>query len=145
MGNYGCRQPGFLQAWQMQAANMIFRGASNDELIRQFWSDKLDAAKDEKDRKRIYSNCTSRLYNLKRNPKFVEYYKSLVTEWSVHNVGKALTKLSSQIDSDQEWLANKAANDILQRGIKMAGFDDENTITVKIEGMPELGSPDGDS
>lgn len=144
MGNYKCRRPGYLQAWQMAAADMIFRGASTADIIEQLWSTELAKAKDEKDRKRITGNLSNRLNTLKRNPKFLEYYKSLVTEWSVHSVGRALTKLSKQIDSDQEWLANKAANDVLTRGIKLVGFEDENTITVKVEGMPELGTPDGD-
>lgn len=145
MGNYRCRRPGFLAAWQMQAADMTFQGCSDDEIIKLLWPfypedhPNLDR---EAALKKHNASCRGKLNRLRKDKKFLEYYQSLITEWSVHSVGRALTKLSSQIDSDQPWLANKAANDVLTRGIKLVGLDDENTITVRVEGMPELGEPE---
>ena len=72
----------------------------------------------------------------------MEYYRSIITEWSIHSTGPALKKLRSQLDSDKEWLANKAANDVIAKAGKEITGDTENTINVRFEGLPELGSPD---
>ena len=135
MGNYKCRREGYLAAWEMVYAQYLFRGMDEEWIV----DDLFHPGPDKK--KRGYYK--QKLTRIRKNPKFQEYYKSLVTEWSVHNLGKALTKLSEQIDSDQAWLANKAANDVLQRAQKMVMGEDENTVHVKIEGMPEIGVPDG--
>lgn len=134
MGSYISRRPGFLQGWQINVAEYMFRGFTDEEIIREIWPNKetpnqIRAAK-------------QRLRNLRRDEKFQEFYRSLVTEWSIHHVGKALSKLSEQIDSDQPWLANKAANDVLLQSKQLTTGMDDGTVVVKVEGMPELGTPD---
>jgi hypothetical protein len=134
MGNYRARRPGFLQGWQINAADMMFRGFTDEQMVRELWPDKetkgqIDAAK-------------KRLRNLRKDEKFQEYYRTLVQEWSIHHVGRAFNKLAEQIDSNQPWLANKAANDVLQHSKQMITGMDDGTVVVKVEGMPELGVPE---
>ena len=133
MGNYRCRKDGFLPGWQINVANMIFQGYSDAEIIRTLWPEKVTDGQKAAVRKK--------LYNLKRDEKFQEYYRSLITEWSVHNVGKALTTLAKQMDDKNGWLANKACNDILTQSKQFTG-NDENSVVVRVEGMPELGVPE---
>ena len=133
MGNYAIRRDGYLQAWQINVAELMFRGYSDGDIIKELWPNKTE----EKDIKSL----KGKLQRLRRNAKFQEYYKSIITEWSVHNVGKALTKLASQMDDKNGWLANKACNDILLQSKAFTG-NDENTVLVKVEGMPELGTPE---
>ena len=134
MGNYKSRRPGFLQAWQINAADMMFRGLTDEEIVRELFNT-------GDDEKKIY-NGKARIRNLRKNEGFQEYYRSIITEWSLHNVGKALNRLSTQIDSPTEWLANKAANDVIQQSKAFINGSDENTVVLKVEGMPELGTPD---
>lgn len=134
MGNYRARQPGFLKGWQITAADLMFRGMTDREIIHELWPDKTD--------EKGIRACQQRLKRLRQNEKFQEYYRSLVQEWSVHHVGKAFNKLVEQIDSNQPWLANKAANDVIQHSKQMLTGMDDGTMVVKIEGMPELGTPD---
>ena len=134
MGNYAVRNNGLLQAWQMRAGQMMFQGFTDEEICKEIF-------RTGDDKKKI-QNGKSRLANLRRKESFLEYYRSLVTEWSVHNVGRALVKLAHQIDDPNSWLANKAANDILTQSKRMVTGNDENTVTVKVEGLPELGEPD---
>lgn len=136
MGYYNIRQNGMLQSWQISAAEMMFRGCSDEEIVRELFKTGDD--------KRKIENGKKRLRYLRRNEKFQEYYRTIITEWSVHNVGRALQKLAAQIDDPSPWLANKAANDILNQSKKMITGNDENTINVKVEGMPELGEPGGE-
>ena len=119
--------------WQMNVAQMIFQGYSDSEIIRTTWP--------EKDSPGQIEGLRRKLRALKKDKDFQEYYKSLITEWSVHNVGKALTTLAKQMDDKNGWLANKACNDILTQSKAFTG-NDENTVLVKVEGMPELGVPE---
>jgi len=136
MGYYNIRQNGMLQAWQINAAEMMFRGCTDEEIARELF-------KTGNDEKKI-RNGKDRLRRLRRNEKFQEYYRTIITEWSVHNVGRALSKIAQQIDDPSPWVANKAANDILNQSKRIITGNDENAISIKFEGMPELGEPGGE-
>ena len=52
-----------------------------------------------------------------------------------------------QVDiEDDKWgfLSNKAANDLLNRYWAVVMGEDDKQIVVKVEGMPDLGTPDAD-
>ena len=122
-----------LQGWQITAAEMMFQGHTNDEIIATLWP-----------------NCKSIswkrkvLRDLLKDETFMEYYRSIITEWTVHSTGPAMKKLREQLDSEKEWLANKAANDIINQSKMVITGADDNTVLVKVEGMPALGSPEQD-
>ena len=60
-------------------------------------------------------------------------------------IPRAVSRISQQIDSKEGWLANKAANDVVNLAKTTSVFQsDDKSVTVKIEGMPEIGSPDDD-
>lgn len=136
MGNYSCRRDKILVGWEIDVAQLVFQGKSNREIaVEVLQANVLDKNDLQKKIKRIK--------NLLESDKFQAYYKSMIKEWTIHNVGRALNKLSEQIDHSQPWLANKAANDILQRAPKsMLTDEEEDTIKVVVEGAPVLGTPD---
>ena len=123
-----------LQGWQITAAEMMFQGHTNEEIIDAIWP-----KAQTKSQRVAKGKVLKRLVN---DETFQEYYRSIITEWNVHSVGPALRKLRSQLDSDKEWLANKAANDIINQSKQIITGADDNTMVVKIEGMPELGEPE---
>ena len=136
MGNYSCRRNKLLVGWEIDAAQLVFQGKSNREIA-------IEILKADPENKNDMQAKVKRVKTLLKTDKFQAYYKSMITEWTVHNVGRALTKLTDQLDHDQPWLANKAANDILQRVPKSLFSDeDENTIKVVVEGAPVLGTPE---
>ena len=58
---------------------------------------------------------------------------------------KAVKVLKEQMDPNAKgdlWLQNKAANDIIQHRKTMIAEKQDSAVTIKIEGMPELGSPE---
>ena len=131
MGNYKCRRPGMLQAWQIRAAEMMFQGYTNDDIIRELWPNTKSISWKRK-----------QLRELCKDETFMEYYRSIIQEWSLHSTGPALRKLRAQLDSEKERLANKAANDIIQQSKQIITGADDNTVVIKMEGMPDLGCPD---
>ena len=123
-----------LRGWQINVAEMMFRGMSDEQIaIAQFKVDKED--------KRAMANAKQKISRLKKKEEFQEYYRALIQEWTVSHVGAALTKLGEQLNETNGWLVNKACNDILNQSKTFMGTD-ENTVVVKVEGMPELGTPD---
>ena len=75
---------------------------------------------------------------------FQEYYNSMVTEFRVHGYGKAIHKLADLVEDGNPWVAMQAANSLLNHTEKAVISNEENTVTVKIEGMPTLGVPEGE-
>ena len=58
-------------------------------------------------------------------------------------VPRAVGRLEKQIDNQNDWVANKAANDMVNLAKTTGVFQsEERALNVKIEGLPELGSPD---
>lgn len=144
MGNYRSRRPGMLQGWQMDCALMMFQGYTDDEIIEKvLLKGRQKMPELTQNQRNAYRK---RMRNLRRDPVFVEYYKSIITEWSIHNVGPALNKLADQMrNSSEPWLVNKAINDILNRGMATFQSEDANKVKVEIVGMPDLGTPDTES
>lgn len=134
MGNYNSRRRGFLQAWQMNVAEMMFRGMTDEEIAREQFQTGDD--------KRKIDTAKQKIRRLRGNENFQEFYRSLITEWSVHHVGKALETIAKQMDCENPWLANKAANDVITQSKPLITGMDDGTVVVKVEGMPELGTPE---
>jgi hypothetical protein len=118
----------------MDVADLMFRGKTDEEIVKAVWPQKTE--------KNQIEAAKQRLRNLRKDEKFQEYYRTIIAEWSIHHVGKALNKLADQIDSDLPWLANKAANDVITQSKGLITGADDNTVLVKVEGMPELGTPE---
>ena len=58
-------------------------------------------------------------------------------------VPNAANRIRNQIDSDTEWLANKAANDVITLAGRIGVIKTEETaLQVQVTGMPDIGSPD---
>lgn len=84
------------------------------------------------------------MYRWRRKPWYDEIWKDEIRRISIAMSSEALKKIKSQIRDDNGWLANKAANDSLTFAKPLIWGEDEKAISVKIEGMPEIGSPDDD-
>ena len=58
-------------------------------------------------------------------------------------IPSAMNRIKRQVDDDNGWLANKAANDVIGLAKTTSVFtNEERAVRVQIEGMPDLGTPD---
>lgn len=79
------------------------------------------------------------------SPEFNDMFNEHARAEILRAYPKALDRMSQQIDDEKNpWLANKAANDIATRYDRIQQKDDGNVVTVRFEGMPEIGVPDTD-
>ena len=78
------------------------------------------------------------------DPEWQKYYQSLVRESIQPLVGRAINKIDEQIDHSNPWIAQGAAREVLSRfGAGITGEDDKS-ITIHVEGMPQIGVPTDD-
>jgi hypothetical protein len=60
-------------------------------------------------------------------------------------IPSAMNRIKRQVNDDNGWLANKAANDVISMAKTVTVFaENEKAVNVRIEGMPDLGTPDQD-
>lgn len=95
---------------------------------------------DKKKLKKAVSTCRG----WEDDPNVRAAYAKVMKSKTMPMESKALNVLNAQMDSTNPWIANKAANDTLRYTAQLTQTD-EKTITVKVEGMPEIGVPDGNA
>ena len=93
---------------------------------------------------RTINNADSAMSRWRKKPWYDEIWKDEIRRISIAMSSEALKKIKSQIRDDNGWLANKAANDSLTFAKPLIWGEDDKALTVRIEGMPEIGSPDDD-
>ena len=93
---------------------------------------------------RTINNCDAQIYRWRRKPWYDEIWRDEIRRISIAMSSEALKKIKSQIKDDNGWLANKAANDSLAFAKPLIWGEDEKAVNIRIEGMPEIGSPDDD-
>lgn len=117
---------------------MEARGESPGEILRQIFH--LDPETcDEKTRQNAYQQ----MYRWRHRPDADAIWQDELKATVRRHVPKAMLRINSQVDSDTEWLANKAANDVLIMAGKVGVIKTEETaLKVEVTGLPEIGSPD---
>lgn len=92
----------------------------------------------------LIKNADMQMSRWRRKPWYDEIWKDEVRRISIAMSSEALKKIKAQIRDDNGWLANKAANDSLTFAKPLIWGEDEKAVNIRIEGMPEIGSPDDD-
>lgn len=128
-----------LTTQEFQVCRLIANGVEHEDIlgiVYKVWKDKTPESE--------YKNAERKLRNLCRKENFQACYTGLVRENAQPKFSHAMNKLFSQVDSRNEWVANKASNDVVNKFWPVFMGQEEQQITVRIEGMPELGVPDAD-
>ena len=119
---------------------MEARGESPDEILRKIFDidpDYCDPA--------VKANAFQQMYRWRHRPDVQPIWDDEVRNFVRHCVPAAMQRIKSQMSDDNGWLANKAANDVIGLAKTTTIFaSDEKAVSVKIEGMPDLGTPDQD-
>ena len=120
---------------------MEARGESADEILRQIFH--LDPETcDPKEKNKAYQQ----MYRWRHRPDADAIWQDELKATVRRRVPAAVNRINSQVDADKDWLANKAANDVLLLAAKVGVIKSEDTaLQVQITGMPEIGTPDQDA
>lgn len=112
-------------------------GMSTPEIIKEMFGKTSDDPE--------FHALECKLSRWRKHPKYEEIWKDEVRRQCFPMMSEGLKVIRQQMkDSGQPWLLNKAANDAISFAGKKIYGNDENTVTVNIQGMPDIGSPDDD-
>lgn len=90
-------------------------------------------------------NAEQKMSRWRKREDFKPIWDDELTATVRRYVPSAVKRLNMQIDNDNDWVANKASNDVLGLAKSIGVIRNEETaVKVQIEGMPDLGSPDDD-
>lgn len=111
-------------------------GKSDAEIANEVFGKSMTTQEYDKKRRKVKATM--------RKPGFAEAFHELIREQANEDVVKCLKRLRDQRDNEEGWLANKATNDLLNRMWSVVMGNTDNAVTIKIEGMPQLGTPDSE-
>jgi len=117
---------------------MEARGESADDILKTVFNLDPDTC-DPKEKNKAYQQ----MYRWRHRPDADAIWQDELKRVVRRYVPTAVNRIRSQINSDTEWLANKAANDVLTMAGRVGVVKNEETaLTVQVTGMPDIGSPD---
>ncbi len=111
-------------------------GKKDVEIVNEVYGKSMTAGEYQKKLQKVKTTM--------RKPEFNEAFHELIREQANEDVVKCLMRLREQRDNEEGWLANKATNDLLNRMWSVVMGNTDNAVTIKIEGMPQLGTPDSE-
>ena len=119
---------------------MEARGECADDILREIFH--LDP---ENCDPKVKANAYQQMYRWRHRPDAEAIWQDELKATVRRRVPASVGRITKQIDSDTDWLANKAANDILTLASRIGVIKTEETaLQVQIQGMPEIGSPEDD-
>lgn len=121
------------------AARMLADGYTIHEIASALWN---VANEDGSVNKGKLRSAEEKLRLWRKRPEFAELYRDTLREMTEPACGKAVKKITEQVDDENPWIAQNAAREVLTRFLPMVMGEDDKTITIKVEGMPELGTPE---
>ena len=88
-------------------------------------------------------NAECRMSDWRKRPDFKPIWEDELAAVVRRRVPGAVNRINTQIDNENDWVANKASNDVIALAKSLGVIRSEETaIKVQIEGLPEMGSPD---
>ena len=130
------RQP--LNAKQELFIRMSARAENRKDILRDVFG--LDA--DTATQAEIHA-ADCKMSRWRSLPEYESIWKDEIKKVLIAYSGEAMKVIGQQMRSkDIPWLQNKAANDLLQYGKGQIYGEEDRAVHIKIEGMPDLGSPD---
>ena len=129
------RQP--LNAKQELFIRMTARGEPRADILKAVFDLDIGTAPE----KEIHA-VDSKMSRWRSLPEFDSVWKDEVRTVLKACSSEAISIIRDQMRSEEGWLRNKAAMDLLNYGKGQIYGEDDKTVHVQIEGLPEIGSPD---
>ena len=116
---------------------MSAQGRTRSEIMKAVFNIDMETADHN-----VINAADQKMFRWRKRPEFDAIWKDEVKNILYGCTAEAIQVIKGQLRDDIPWLKNKAANDLLNYGKQQIYGDEEKAIHVKVEGMPEIGSPD---
>jgi hypothetical protein len=123
---------------QERFVRMEANGYSTPEIIKELW-DMVEA-----DDPKAYHAKEQMLSRWRKHPKYEDCWRDEVRKQDFSDYSLARKVLRKGMRADEPWLAMQSAVNTLNNSGKRLFRDEENTVTVQIQGSIDLGSPEQD-
>lgn len=125
-------------AQQELFVRMEARGEGRPEIMRQVFGLDVNTSPQNE-----LHNADCQMSRWRQYPCYEATWKAEVNRVLRSVTGEAIKVIKGQLKDDKlPWLQNKAANDLLNYGRSQLMGEDEKTVNIRFDGMPELGSPE---
>ena len=131
------KQP--MTAQQEKFIRMSAQGCSRPEILKAVFDLDIETSPENE-----IHNADCKMTRWRKLPEFESTWKDEVRQILYGCTAEAVQVIKSQLRSDQGWLQNKAANDLLNYGKTQIYGDEDKAVHVKIEGLPDIGTPDAE-
>ena len=92
---------------------------------------------------REINNADASMCRWRKHPMFDTAWKEEAKRWCYEDFALALSVFRKGMKQDKDgWLAMNSAVNALSNANKRLFHDEDSAVTVKIEGLPDIGSPD---
>ena len=116
---------------------MEARGEDYDTILKEIF----DITPDHNQEKKHAAQC--KMHRWRTRPDAPAIWEDELKATVRRCVPMAVSKIRSQVSNENDWVANKASNDIMNLARSTGIFgNEERALTVRVEGIPEIGSPD---
>ena len=116
---------------------MEARGEPHSEVLRQIFGEECLTDPRKK------GNAEAMMFRWRHRPDAQAIWDDELKARVRRRVPAAIERLERQLDNSNDWIVNKAANDYINLAKTTGIFQsEERAINVRIEGMPDIGSPD---
>ena len=127
-----------MNSMKYHAVRCIFEGMSYKEAAIAVW--KLDPKDPEYESK--LKKCYQKILLWKDEDEFDRCYKEMCKQEALPRYSRAMALFDKQMDNKNPWVAQGAARELANRYGPTIMGEEQNTVTVRVEGMPEMGTPD---
>ena len=126
-----------LTVQQDQFVRMEANGLSSPDIIKALWN---VSPGDE-----TYHAYECKLSRWRKHPKYEQVWKEEVRKQDYMDYTNARKVLRKSMNNEKDgWLAMQSAVNVMNSSGKRIYADEDSAVTVRIEGMPDLGTPDQD-
>ena len=122
---------------QERFVRMSAQGCSRPEILKACFGLDIETAAENE----IHS-ADCKMSRWRKHPDFEAVWKDEVRSILYGCTSEAIQTIRRQMREKDDWLQNKAANDLLNYGKAQIYGDEERTVHVQIEGLPDIGSPE---
>lgn len=119
---------------QDRFVRMEANGMTSPEIIMELWG--LQRGDEG------YHSMECKLTRWRQHPKYEEVWRDEVRKQDFGDYSLARKTLRRSMKDDDKWLAMQSAVNVLNNSGKRIFGAEENAVTVRIEGLPDIGSPD---
>lgn len=122
-------------------ARMEANCATRAEKLKEIFGVDIETATD-----REINRCDVQMCRWRKHPLFDKAWKDEARRWDYedYSLARKVFRNGMKMQDDNPWLAMNSAVNAINNAGKRLFHDEDSVVSVKIEGMPDIGTPEED-